>query len=84
MRSVVATRQARDASCCRQRSLIFHWKIVDWETLGPVGLWAVEVHPLYFATVFWLNAVPLGKRSQALLTISYRSTGCLCRAVAPA
>ena len=54
-------------------------RTVEWASFGPVGRSATEDRFFHFATVFWLKPIALGQRSQALLTILYRSTDRLCR-----
>src|ERR1700729_4402556 len=58
-------------------------RTVDLGSFGPVGTSATEVRPFHLATVFLIDSVALRQRSQARLTMLYRSTHRLCRWGAP-
>ena len=58
-------------------------RTVDPASAGPVEDRKTDVRFFHLATVLGIDPVPLGKRPQALLTMLYRSTDCLCRRGAP-
>src|ERR1700733_5887153 len=58
-------------------------KTVERGALGPVAKSETEVPRLPFGDGLRVDAVAFRQRPQALLTMLYRSTDCLCRCGAP-
>src|SRR4051794_17119356 len=56
---------------------------VDRGSFGPVRRSTTELRAFHLRTVFWIDAVTSGERSQALFTMLYRSTDRLSRRGAP-